>query len=157
MATVMFKGDLRLLYIVNLMIGVCYIDIVNTVGRETPQSTQRIANSTMHAELMHCLLPIRRYNVNHHPKMLDFSQDPFLHLPVTWPTVMFALITAACLNTDAPTAAVTFLISQRFIAIMHAFVFRLLHWPEHIKTVSSVLLASQTGSIDFGADAFTLL
>lgn len=40
---------------------------------------------------------------------------------------------------------------------MHAFVFRLLHWPGHIKTVPSVLLASQTGSIDFGADALTLL
>lgn len=44
--------------------------------------------------------------------LLSFT-DPFLHLPVTWPTVVFALITTACLSTDAPTTNVTVLISQK--------------------------------------------
>lgn len=55
---------------------------------------------------------------------------------------------------DAPTEAATFLLWWRIIAIMHVFVFRLVHWPDHRKTVlSSVLVASQTGSMDFEADA----
>lgn len=85
MDTTVFKGDLMVLCTVNLLTGVCYIDIVNTVGRETLQSTQRIANSTVQTELVQCLLPIGRYTSNHHPKMPDFS-----------PCVYGSILTSTC-------------------------------------------------------------
>lgn len=61
MDTTMFKGDIRVLCTVNLLTGVCYVDNVNHVGRETLQTTQRIANSTVQTELVQCLLPIEIY------------------------------------------------------------------------------------------------
>lgn len=129
----MFKADI-------LTLPLCGVEGIShtcthtmNIGRwETTQSIEKL-RLVVQCTPTHCLLLIPGYIVNHHHFFLLAFTDLFDRISVTW--LLFALLTAACLPKDAPTTAVTFLLWLWFIAIMHAFVLRLLHWPEHRKTV----------------------
>lgn len=66
---------------------------------------------------------------------------------------MCALKQAACLMEDASTTTVTVLLKTKLNRHCTSLKVTALAWAQKDGPVSSVLVASQTGSMDFGADA----
>lgn len=155
---VMFKADLRPLCTANMMINVSYTDIMNSIGREPPPSTHK-GLLTVRCTLNLCITCHQSSDIT--LIIIKNAWSLSLHLLIRFFASICNLTGVCSYNGSSMLKHGCTEYNGNLSALekVYRHYARIclevtsLAWAQNDGPVSSVLLASHTGSIDFGADA----